>query len=301
MTTTRRDMIRLTTAGLLGVSMARSGRPVAGQGTLAATPAATGHDLLIAASEAVEAGGETQWLAVMDQTAYDAGHIEGDVRIGWDEMTLGDTSEEAVAAWTDEMRRLFAVRGVSQDLPVAVYDEGSLFAARGWWQLLYLGYPVSRVLDGGLVAWRDAGGDVVAGEPDHEPAGTLLVDPDGIRKNVLATKAEILDSLENPDVLIVDARSSDEYNAGHIPGAVNEPYTGNAIMKDANVYLPSDELRERYEAHGMTDSKRAITYCSTGARGSVAAFALHLAGFGDVALYAGSWNEWSADPEAPVE
>lgn len=299
--TTRRDLLRLTTAGLLGVSFSRTSQPVLGQGTPAATPAAIGQDLLISADEAVAARAETQWLAVMDEAAYEAGHVEGDVRIGWDEMTLSDTSEEAVAEWTLAMRRLFAMRGVSPEEPVVVYDEGSLFAARGWWQLVYLGYPIPKVLDGGLEAWRNAGGEVVTGPSGEESAGAFPIDPDGIRGDVLATKDEVLQSLESPEVLIVDVRSADEYNAGHIPGAVNMPYTENAVMADANVYLAPEELRARYEALGMTDGMRAITYCTTGARGSVGAFAMRLAGFSDVALYAGSWDEWSADPAAPVE
>lgn len=268
--------------------------------TPAASPVALAGDLLVSAADALNATSGTQWLAVLDAGEFESGHIDGSLRVNWDELQLSDTSEEGIAGWEDDMRALLSARGVSPHQEIVVYDAGSLFAARGWWQLAFLGFPAPRVLDGGLAAWREAGGEVTQGPDALHPLEAPHVDA-GVRRDLLATKDEILAALGSGDVVIVDARSDREYNEGHIPGAVNVPYTDNAEMTDANVYLPADALRTRYEALGMEDGKRAITYCSTGARGSVASFALRVAGFTDVALYAGSWTEWSADSAAPVE
>jgi thiosulfate/3-mercaptopyruvate sulfurtransferase len=300
MTLIRRDLLRLAAIGVAGVPLMR-GRAAGAQATPDASPVISGPGLVISAADALDADPATQWLAVMDEATYGQGHLDGDIRIGWDEMATADTSPDAVASWTAQMRELVAVRGVSPERPVVVYDEGSLFAARGWWQLVYLGSPIPRVLDGGLSAWRDAGGDVVNDGAVIAPLEAPPVGEEGVRYALLATKDEVLSSLDDPDVLVVDARSAGEYGDGHIPGAVNMTYTDNAVMKDVNTYLPAAELRVRYEALGMVEGKRAITYCSTGARGSVAAFAMRLAGFDNVALYAGSWTEWTRDPDAPVE
>lgn len=293
---TRRDALIFAMATAIGTKTysAAASTPVA-------SPVATDDGILIAAADAIGLTQDSQWFAVLDSGEFASGHIEGSSRLNWDEMTLADTSEQGIAAWEEDMRSLLSARGVVADAPTIVYDAGSLFAARGWWQLSYLGFPMPRVLDGGLAAWREVGGDVAAEPPMIDPLEAPHVSQDAVRRELLATKDELMASLDDPELFIVDARSMGEYDNGHIPGAVNAPYTENAVGGDVNVYLPAGELRERYEAMGMTDGKRAVTYCTTGARGAVAAFALRVAGFSDVALYAGSWNEWSADPAAPIE
>jgi thiosulfate/3-mercaptopyruvate sulfurtransferase len=301
---TRRALLRKTAAGVLGMYAGGTVRHAGAQSTPApspvASPVAGGPPLLVSASEALSGGAARVWLAVMGPDVFGEGFIEGASRVNWDELGLAESSEEAIAAWEDKTRALLSARGVPFDSPVTTYDEGTLFAAKGWWQLAYLGHPDVTVLDGGLAAWTEAGGDIETAQGTG-PLETPISDPGAIRREMLATKDQVLASLGDDNVFMLDARSSDEYAGGHIPGAVNVPYTDNAIMKDANVYLPPDVLRQLYADLGMAEGKRAIAYCSTGTRGAVGAFALRLAGFTDVALYVPSWGEWSADPDAPVE
>lgn len=300
MVITRRQLLARSAAAATGLAIVGQHLPVIAQGTPAASPVPDGSVMLAQASELVTADPSPQYLAIMDQGTYETAHIPGTVRISWQDLSLPDTSEDAVSAWTESTRQLLGVAGIAPDRPIVTYDEGTLFAARGGWQLAYLGYPPSRVLDGGLPAWNEGSGPTETGVPDIFPLEAPLIDAE-VRRDLLATKEEVISKLDDPDVLLVDARSSDEYNNGHIPGAVNMLYTDNAIMKDANRYLAPDALRERYADLGMTPEKHAITYCSTGVRGAVAAFAMLLAGFEHVSLYVGSWNEWGADPETPKE
>ena len=295
MTISRRRFVRsAAAAGTVALLGARAGAQ-----TPVATPDMAAASLLIDAGELGNTGEEVQRLAVMPRKAFDEARIPGSIPLDWAELELADTSDEAVAAWTETTRELMGARGIRADRPVVAYDEGSLFAARGWWQLAYLGYDLPRVLDGGLPAW--------AREGEATESGPLQIDPveappvvAAVRRELLVTKAEVLQALEDPDVVLVDARSVREYEQGRIPGARNIPYPDNAAM-NVPTYKSPEALREMYEAVGMAGGKRAITYCATGVRGSVAFFSLLLAGFTDVALYVGSWNEWGADPETPKE
>lgn len=303
MTMSRRQMVQRSAAGAAGLVVAGTTLSTMAQSTPVpnATPRAMSGAHLGGATELAIHREDVQCVAIMPADAFNARRIPGSIHLDWAELALNDTSEDAVAEWTSSMQEFIAVRGIRADEPVVVYDEGSLFAARGWWQLAYLGYAPPVVLDGGLPAWEEIGEPVESGPVEINPVEVPQPENPAVRREILATKEEVLAALDDPDVLLVDARSSGEFSSGHIPGAVNMLYTSNAIMKEANLYLPADELRSRYEELGMTPEKRAITYCSTGARGSVATFAMTLAGFGNVALYVGSWDEWSADPEMPVE
>jgi len=275
-------------------------RPVA-VSTAVATPVGTRAPLLITAEALLTQPGADQMVATMPRRAFGAGHIPESIHLDWAELALADTSEASVASWTEAMRELVAVRGVRADRPIALYDEGSLFAARGWWQLAYLGYDLPVVLDGGLPAWEEAGGQVEAGEAGIMPVEAPLLTDAPVRRELLATKDEVLAALDDPRVVIVDVRSPQEYRAGHIPGAQNLPYIDTSVATSPPFFKAPDELREMYEGLGASPETRLITYCSTGVRGAVGFFAARLAGLERAALYVGSWDEWNADPETPKE
>ena len=85
--------------------------------------------------------------------------------------------------------------------------------------------------------------------------------------------------------------------AGHIPGAVNAPTTGN-VAADGR-FLPADELRERFAALGADGSQPVGAYCGSGVTAAHEALALEIAGV-DAPVYVGSWSEWITDPDRPI-
>ena len=84
---------------------------------------------------------------------------------------------------------------------------------------------------------------------------------------------------------------------GHIPGALNVPYAG--LFNPDGTFRPRPSWRRCSPKPGVDLARPVVTSCGSGITACVLAFALHLAGKRDVALYDGSWAEWGADPATP--
>ncbi|MEU3304689.1 sulfurtransferase [Streptomyces sp. NPDC006678] len=235
------------------------------------------------------------------RAAYEAGHIPGAVYVDLDSELAGPPGAGGrhplpdAAAFGAAMRRA----GVSNGVPVVVYDGGQGWAAaRAWWLLRWTGHADVRVLDGGLEAWD---GPLTTEDSAPEPGdftpvpGALpLLDADGAA--ALARSG-----------LLLDARAAERYRGdvepidrvgGHIPGAVSAPTTEN-VMAGAATFLPAEDLADRFKRLGAMDAPEVGVYCGSGVSGAHEVLALAVAGI-PAALYAGSWSEWSSDPARPV-
>jgi thiosulfate/3-mercaptopyruvate sulfurtransferase len=192
--------------------------------------------------------------------------------------------------------------GVRQSELVVVYDDAdATAAARAWWTLRYFGHDRVRVLDGGYHAWVEAGRPVTTEVPEAErgdftavPGHLPVLDADGA---MAVAKAGVL----------LDARAPERYRgeiepvdpvAGHIPGAVSAPTSGNVGVDGR--FLPAGLLRERFAGLGATDAAEVGAYCGSGVTAAHEVLALTVAGV-PAALYAGSWSNWIADGTRPVE
>ena len=303
-----RTPLSLTRRALLGRSAALAAGVAAGRvssGT-AQTPAASP----IAANADSDALVDTGWLAahlddpnllpiaLMPVDDFERAHVPRSLPIDWPDLEVVDTSDAGIAAWEETVRGRIGDLRIVPESTVVVYDNGTLFAARLWWVLRYLGHEDVRVLDGGLPAWQAAGQSTESGPV----AMTLEKRPPyagASKPDLLAQHDEVLASIDQPGIVFVDARTVEEYATGHIPGAVNVNYPENAIG-DPPRWKPADELRQMYASVGVTAERTVIPYCSSGVRSAVTAFTLALIDYPRVALYTGSWNEWSQLPDVPI-
>lgn len=184
--------------------------------------------------------------------------------------------------------------GVSEGVPVVVYDDWQGRAAgRAWWLLRDYGHPDVRVLDGGWSAWVATGGEVTT-DPAAPAAGDFEGKPGTLR---------VVDARTVTDVdILIDARAPERYRgdvepidpvAGHIPGAVNVDTSRN-VTADGTFRSP-DELRDLYAAVGAVPGADVAAYCGSGVTATHDLLALAVAGV-DAALYPGSWSGWVSAP-----
>jgi thiosulfate/3-mercaptopyruvate sulfurtransferase len=195
--------------------------------------------------------------------------------------------------------------GIGNDTQVIAYDKAnSAFAAHFWWMLRWAGHPDVAVLDGGFDAWLAMGGAVESGTSSCPPRRFTL----HAAGAPVVTSQEVLAAVQCGDRLIVDARAPERYAgqvepldpvAGHIPGALNAPFTGN--IDAAGRFLPRAQLRERWlQILGARAPHALIAMCGSGVTACHNLLALDAAGLPGAALYAGSWSEWIRDPGRPV-
>jgi thiosulfate/3-mercaptopyruvate sulfurtransferase len=235
---------------------------------------------------------------------FAVGHLPGAVHLDLWGLSLIDTSEAPLRAFMWMIGHLFALRGVTSDRTVVVYEQDSgMRAARAFWFLEYLGHPDVRVLDGGLEAWKAAGlpvTTVVTAPVPSDWHGT----PDASK---LATWRQVADKLGQAATTIIDTRSDAEYygeavrakRGGAIPGAVHLEWKNN-LAPDGRFKSQAD-LRSMYQAAGVTPDREAITYCQGGYRAAHTYLALRTLGFPRVRNYTGSWKEWGDREDLPLE
>lgn len=232
------------------------------------------------------------------------GHIPGAVHFDLFGLSLVDTSPAPLKAFMYMINHVLEMRGVDLDKEVVFYEENSgVRAARGLWFLEYFGHQNVHVLDGGIQAWREAGYPVTAEarSPKTIPFKTAE------RRELLATVEDVLHSLNQKTICIVDTRSDDEYmgrtiraaRGGAIPGAIHLEWTNNLDSKGK--YKPAPELRQMYSRLGVTPDKEVIPYCQGGYRSAHTYLALRLIGFPKVRNYLGSWGEWGNRLDLPIE
>lgn len=237
---------------------------------------------------------------------YQAGHIPG--AVFFDIEALSDHTSPLphmmprAEAFAVAMREL----GVSSDKHLVVYDEGNLFSApRAWWMLRTFGVEKVSIVAGGLEGWRRDGLPLEQGLPEL-PEG----DFDG-RVYPLAIKrlTDVLLVSHEGSAQIVDARPAGRFNGqvaeprpglrcGHIPGALNVPWTELVINGELKT---TDELNEIFARQGVDFERPIIASCGSGVTAAVVVLALTTLGVNGVSLYDGSWSEWGARTDLPIE
>jgi thiosulfate/3-mercaptopyruvate sulfurtransferase len=208
-------------------------------------------------------------------------------------------SREQFAQWLGSI-------GFSNSMQAVVYDrQGVNYCGRLWWMLKWLGHEAVAVLDGGLQTWQAAGGAIQTGPTtEHAPGVFNLMEP-------MATLVDV-DTVERnlgrSHQTLVDARAKPRFKgevepldpiAGHIPGALNRPFTQN--LGPDGLFKTATVLRAEFDALlGLRKPGTVVHHCGSGVSAVPNILAMEIAGLGRTGLFAGSWSEWCSNPERPV-
>ena len=250
-----------------------------------------------------------------DADTYAAGHIPGAVNLREIFTYLATSTAQGLNELKATFAEHFGKAGLSGTQTAVFYEDalnsGYGQSCRGYYLLTWLGYPKIKVLNGGFSAWRAAGLPVSTETVTPTPATF----PSLPTADVMLDKDAVLAALDS-DVVMLDVRDVDEWigessspygrdfapRKGRLPGAKwIEWYRFMKPSAMGPMFKSPDEVRAECATAGIDADDTVYLYCFKGARASNTFLALKQAGFKDVRMYFGSWNEWSRDDSLPIE
>jgi thiosulfate/3-mercaptopyruvate sulfurtransferase len=283
---------------------------------VASTSLASGADMLVTPSWLAEHRGEKNLvlLHVGVPADFEKEHIPGALPVNPQDLAIPRVEGALVLQLLppDQLRAKLEGLGIGDDSRVVVYFGKDFVSGttRVYFSLEAAGLGESTsILDGGMPAWKAAGGTVVASSGDPTSAiqrkpgkitaksrPELVVDLDFVKANLTSSGIAIVDSRNTKFFDGTDPGSMPR--AGHIPGARSLPFE-TLVTEDNRMKSPA-ETAKVLEAAGIKPGDTVVSYCHIGQQATVVYFAAKRLGY-KALLYDGSWDEWSRKSELPVE
>eukprot|EP00268_Persea_americana_P028402 TRINITY_DN2756_c0_g1_i1.p1 TRINITY_DN2756_c0_g1~~TRINITY_DN2756_c0_g1_i1.p1 ORF type:complete len:376 (+),score=73.58 TRINITY_DN2756_c0_g1_i1:524-1651(+) len=259
---------------------------------------------------------------------YQVAHIPGALFFDVDGISDRTTNLPHMLPSEEGFAAAVSALGIENKDGVIVYDGKGIFsAARVWWMFRVFGHDKVWVLDGGLPQWRASGYDV-----ESSASGDSILKASAaseaiekvykgqsvgsttfhakMRSHLIWTLEQVKQNLEDKTYQHIDARSKARFDgvapeprkgirSGHVPGSKCIPFV--QMLDSSQTLLPADQLKKRLEQEDITLDRPIVTSCGTGVTACILALGLHRLGKTDVPVYDGSWTEWGAHSETPVD
>jgi thiosulfate/3-mercaptopyruvate sulfurtransferase len=247
-----------------------------------------------------------------DALLYKMGHIPSAVQVDWFTTLQHPLRRDFLTK--EQFEKFCSGAGIANDTMLVFYgDKSNWFACYALWLFEYYGHKNVKIMNGGRAKWEQEKRPMVKESPSYTNTSYKAKEPD---KSIRAFRDQVFVQVEAQKPL-VDVRSPKEYSGellhmpnypqegatrgGHIPGAVNIPWS-MAVNESDSTFKTPEELRSLYESKSISSDKDIIAYCRIGERSSLTWFVLrYLLGYPKVRNYDGSWTEWGNLVDAPIE
>ncbi len=243
-------------------------------------------------------------LHVGTREVFDSIHMEGAQFIDPYVFTIDVEDLRNELPELDSVIALLATAGVNDNSKIVLYYESEDLIARTARVFLTLDYAGwgdrTHVLNGGLPGWNEKGLATSSGTEGSQP---LTLESIERKKKVVTIVAYDLNLKRwNPEYVIIDARSSDEYYGeidstemkgvgGHVEGSNYLDYNHLLSEKDTHMIRSDEELQTELLKAGMDYKKTAVFYCGSGVRASLNYLVARHLGYSAL-VYDGSIEEW---------
>jgi len=245
-------------------------------------------------------------IDLCNPSLYQQQHVPGAIHLAGQNLIAGVPPTPGACPSIEQLTKVIGYLGIDPDKQVIIYDdEGGGWAGRMAWTMDLLGLNNWQYLNGGIVAWIKEGFPTqsTANQPASIPA-IPTIEPCN-KTRIVAD--EIINSLDNTDFKVWDARSHGEYTGdtvrsargGHIPGAINLEWT--ELMDRQNNLRIREDAQQILNSLGLSKDKQIATHCQSHHRSSFTYMVARILGYGNIRGYDGSWAEWGNLQHTPVE
>ena len=238
---------------------------------------------------------------------YDKAHIPGaDFLDLQEELSDRDSRYRFTFPKAEDFAAAVGKKGLGNNNTIILYSTTSpQWATRIWWMLRAFGFYNAKVLDGGLIRWKQQGYPTST-EPAQYAHTTFMAN---LQDGLIADKDEVQNAVNDQTVCTVNALSRAQHTAsggavygrpGRISNSENVP-TSSLVNPDTHMFLSPREISQKFSEIGADKADRVLTYCGGGIAASATAMLLVMLGYENVGLYDNSMSEWANKPDLPME
>ena len=245
------------------------------------------------------------------ESLYLGGHIPGAVNAPWTyfaNMNAKQGTDKWGTIWPEAtMAKRIGALGINGKKTVVAYCDAGGWGQSGWtlWILRQAGIKNAKILEGGIGAWKAAGGQLAK---NKVKAKTVAFTIKKYVPNYTATTQWINDNLGKPGLAIIDVRTQPEYNgkirpfqekrAGHLPGAVN--ISRENFVTEQGHFKSAEEVAALLAPYGITTDTEIVVYDTAGVRSAFITMLLRYAGFTKSQSYDSGFQAWAGNPDLPL-